>query len=124
MELTIDLEKENKREEDDVYETAEIMPQYPGGEMELRKFVARNINYPEAARAQRAEGVVIVRFVVNTRGNIEDVELLQKVHPAIDTEVLRIIGKLDRFVPGSQGGRLVDVYYTLPIAFSVPKTPQ
>ena len=94
--------------------------------MELRKFIATNMNYPEAARAQKAEGIVIVRFVVNTKGNIEDVEILQRVHPALDAEVLRIVGKLDRFVPGSQGGKPVDVYYTLPVTFSLPKvnTPQ
>jgi TonB family protein len=122
IDLTIELQKENVREKDDIYVTAEKMPQYPGGEMELRKFIATNMNYPEEARAQKAEGVVIVRFVVNTKGNIEDVEILQRVHPAIDAEVLRIVGKLDRFIPGSQGGNPVDVYYTLPITFTLPKT--
>ena len=122
MEMTIELEKNNAPEKDDIYVTAEKMPQYPGGEMELRKFIATNLNYPEEARAQKAEGVVIVRFVVNTEGNIEDVQLLQRIHPAIDAEVLRIIGKLEPFIPGSQGGKLVNVYYTLPITFALPKT--
>jgi len=122
IDLTIELEKDGKREKDDVYVTAEKMPQYPGGEMELRKFIATNLNYPEEARVQKAEGVVIVRFVVNTKGNIEDVRILQKVHPAIDTEVLRIVSKLERFTPGSQGGKLVNVYYTLPVTFALPKT--
>ncbi len=122
IDLTIELEKDGKREKDDVYVTAEKMPQYPGGEMELRKFIATNLNYPEEARVQKAEGVVIVRFVVNTKGNIEDVRILQKVHPAIDTEVLRIVSKLERFTPGSQGGKLVSVYYTLPVTFALPQT--
>jgi TonB family protein len=121
MEMKIELEKDYVPEKD-VYITAEKMPQYPGGEMELRKFIATNMNYPEEARTQKAEGVVIVRFVVNTKGNIEDVEILQRVHPAIDAEVLRIVGKLERFIPGSQGGKPVDVYYTLPITFALPKT--
>jgi TonB family protein len=121
LEMKIELEKDNVPDKD-VYVTAEKMPQYPGGEMELRKFIATNMNYPEEARAQKAEGVVIVRFVVNTKGNIEDVEILQRVHPAIDAEVLRIVGKLERFIPGSQGGKPVDVYYTLPITFTLPKT--
>ena len=67
--------------------------------MELKKFIATNMNYPEEARAQKAEGVVIVRFVVNTKGNIEDKKLLQRVHPALDTEALRVVSKLERFIP-------------------------
>ncbi len=121
MEMKIELEKDNVPDKD-VYLTAEKMPQYPGGEMELRKFIATNLNYPEEAKAQKAEGVVIVRFVVNTKGKIEDVEILQRVHPAIDAEVLRIVGKLEQFIPGSEGGKPVDVYYTLPITFALPKT--
>jgi len=122
IDLTIELQNENVREKDDIYVTPEKMPQYPGGEMELRKFIATNLNYPEEARAQKAEGVVIVRFVINTKGKIEDVEILQRVHPAIDAEVLRIVGKLEQFIPGSEGGKPVDVYYTLPITFALPKT--
>lgn len=116
-ELTIPLEKDNIPEKD-VYLTAETMPQYPGGDAELKKFIATNVNYPKAALEQKAKGTVMVRFVVNTKGKIEDVQILHGVHPAIDTEVLRIMGKLERFIPGSQGGKAVNVYYTLPITFS------
>jgi TonB family protein len=119
MDLTIELRRDGASAKDDIYVTAEKMPQYPGGDMALKKFIATNMNYPEEARAQKAEGVVIVRFVVNTEGNIEDVKLLQKVHPAIDTEALRVVGKLGRFIPGSQGGKLVKVYYNLSITFAL-----
>jgi TonB family protein len=116
--LTIELQKDDLREKDDVYTTAETMPQYPGGEGELRKFVTVNVKYPQEAMAQKAKGVVLVRFVVNKKGEIEDVELIHRVHPALDTEVLRVVSKLERFVPGSMGGKPVSVYYTLPVTFS------
>jgi TonB family protein len=117
IELTIELRKDNIREKDDIYAKAEIMPQYPGGDAELRKFIVTNVNYPEAVIEQKAKGTVIVRFVVNKKGNIEDVEILHRVHPALDAEVLRVIGKLGQFTPGSQGGKPVDVYYTVPVTF-------
>jgi TonB family protein len=117
---TQELKKDNLREKDVIYEKAEKMPQYPGGETELRKFIATNLKYPEAAKTQKAEGIVIARFVVNTKGDIEDVEIMQGVHPAIDAEVLRIVGKLERFVPGFQGGKPVNVYYMLPVTFRLP----
>jgi TonB family protein len=121
--MKIELERDNVPEKD-VFFVAEKMPQYPGGEMELKKFIAMNMNYPEEARTQKAEGVVIVRFVVTSKGNVEDVQLVQKVHPAIDAEVLRIVGRLGKFVPGMQRGTPVDVYYNLPVTFSLPKTNQ
>ncbi len=99
--MKIELEKDNVPEKD-VFFITDKMPQYPGGEMELNKFIAENLQYPEEARAQKAEGVVIVRFVVTSKGKAEDALILQSVHPAIDAEVLRIVGKLDRFIPGSQ----------------------
>ena len=119
MDLTIEMRKDGASDKDDVYVKAEKMPEYPGGDMALRNFIATNMNYPEEARAQKAEGVVIVRFVVNTKGNIEDVKLIQRVHPALDTEALRVVGKLDRFIPGSQGGKLVKVYYNLSLTFAL-----
>lgn len=118
MEVTIELMKDIIRDKDDIYVKAETMPQYPGGDEELRKFIITNVNYPQTAREQKVRGTVIVRFVVNTKGYIENVELLRGVFPALDTEVLRAIGKLERFIPGSQGGKPVKVYYTLPITFA------
>jgi len=117
MDLTIELEKNNVSEKD-VYVKAEIMPQYPGGDAQLRKFIITNVNYPKAAREQKVKGTVIVRFVVNTKGNIEDVQILQRLHPAIDAEVLKIVGRLQQFIPGSQGGKPVEVYYTVPVTFA------
>jgi protein TonB len=77
------------------------------------------VNYPKAAREQKVKGTVIVRFVVNTKGNIEDVQILQRLHPAIDAEVLKIVGRLQQFIPGSQGGKPVKVYYTVPVTFAL-----
>lgn len=108
---------ENFVEKKNIYEKVDKMPQYPGGEGELQKFIATNVNYPAEAFEQNAQGTVIARFVVTAEGNIEDVQIVQRVHPAIDTEVMRVIGKLGRFIPGSQGGKPVNVYYTLPVSF-------
>jgi TonB family protein len=105
---------------DDVYVTAEKMPQYPGGGDELNKYIATTMNYPEAAKIDKAEGRVVIRFIVNTEGNIEEAVVLRSVHPSLDSEALRIINTLKGFTPGSQGGKPVKVYYIIPITFSLP----
>jgi protein TonB len=114
--MTITLHPENAVN-DIIYETADKMPEYPGGWEELINFIVKNVNYPEEARAQKVHGTVYVSFVVNTRGFIEDVHLLNSIHPAIDNEVLRIMGKLERFTPGFKGGKPVKVRFSIPVRF-------
>jgi TonB family protein len=118
--LSIVLKKDGAPEEEEALETAEKMPQYPGGDMELLKFIAMNTQYPEAAKSDKAEGRVIIRFIVNTQGNVEKPTVLKSVHPALDNEAIRVVGMLKGFTPGSQGGKPVSVYYILPITFSLP----
>jgi TonB family protein len=118
--LSIGLKKDSVPEKENAYETADKIPQYPGGEMELLKFVAMNTQYPEAAKSDKAEGRVIIRFIVNTQGNVEKPVVLKSVHPALDNEALRVVRMLKGFTPGSQEGKPVSVYYILPITFALP----
>jgi len=113
------LEK-NGKENIDIYEKAEKMPQYPGGDMELLKFIAMNTQYPESATTEKAQGKVIVKFIVDTEGKVKDAVIFKGVHPALDAEALRVVSKLERFIPGTDGGTPVNVYYYLPITFSLP----
>jgi protein TonB len=46
---------------------------------------------------------------------------MEGVYPALDAEALRVVNMLKGFIPGSHGGKPVNVYYTLPITFSLPK---
>lgn len=119
LDLTIQLEKDGK-EKNEIYQTAEKMPEYPGGNMELLKFIAMNTQYPEVAKTEKAQGKVIVRFIVDSEGKVKDAVISEGVHPALDSEALRVVGKLSRFIPGSDGGKPVSVYYYLPITFSLP----
>lgn len=85
--LTIELKKDGTPEKEEAYETAEKMPQYPGGEMELLKFIAMNMQYPEAAKSDKVEGRVIIRFIVNTQGNVENLKSLINLFDEQDWEV-------------------------------------
>jgi TonB family protein len=98
----------------------EEMPMYPGGEAELLKFIADNTKYPEAAKADTIQGKVIVRFIVNTEGNTEGITVLKGVHPLLDAEAVRVVKLLSGFKPGMQGGKAVNVWYMVPINFTLP----
>ncbi len=100
----------------------EEMPMYPGGEGELLKFIAENTKYPEAAKAEKIQGKVIIRFVVNTAGDTEGISVLKGVHPLLDAEAVRVVSLLSGFKPGKQGGVAVPVWYMVPINFALPVT--
>lgn len=109
-----------KLKKDDIYENVEKMPEYPGGRLELMKFVANNTNYPEVAKSVKAQGKVIVRFIVNTNGKVEEAEVIQSVHPLLDAEALRVVKTIKGFIPGSHRGKPVKVYYMVPFTFNLP----
>lgn len=95
------------------------MPIYPGGEAELMKFINRNIRYPEEAKAEKIEGRVTLRFVVNTEGKAEAITVLRGVHPLLDAEAVRVISMLNGWKPGMQGGKAINVWYAVPVTFSL-----
>lgn len=104
-----------------VYDVIEQMPVYPGGEGELLKFISSNLKYPTIAQTQKIQGTVIVRFVVNSFGDTEKVEVLRGLSPECDEEAMRVIKLLKNWIPGKQNGEAVSVYYTQPIRFMLTK---
>ena len=102
----------------------EQMPSYPGGESELLKSIQDNIRYPEEAKAKGIEGKVVVRFYVNTEGNVEGISVIKGIDPALDAEAIRDVSHLKAFKPGMQGGKAVDVWYMVPVNFALQKPEQ
>jgi TonB family protein len=103
----------------EVFTHVEEMPQFPGGDKEIINFLSQNIKYPEDAQKQKIEGMVIVRFVVNKTGEVSDVFIVRSLTPSCDEEAIRAVSAMPKWVPGKQSGKEVDVYYTLPIRFSL-----
>lgn len=97
----------------------EEMPQYPGGDQALLDFIKSNTQYPEAARLRKLEGKVILRFLVNTDGNTEAISVLKGVDPVLDAEAINVVSMLTGFKPGMQSGRPVNVWYMVPVNFSM-----
>jgi TonB family protein len=109
----------NQTDKDKIYTVIEKMPQFPGGETELLKYIGKNLKYPVEAQQKGIQGRIIVRFVVNKTGKVENAEVIRGLYPAIDKEGLRVINSLPDWVPGEQKGEKVSVWYTLPITFKL-----
>ena len=104
---------------DKVYDIVEVMPQFPGGQGELMKFLRNNVKYPAEAQKKKIEGRVIVTFVVNKKGRIIDTTVERSAHPLLDAEALRVIKRMPKWKPGRVNGEPVNVKYRLPITFKL-----
>ena len=100
-----------------VYQIVEIMPEFPGGEMALRKFIATSVKYPIEAQENGIQGKVYITFVVNKEGKVTDAKVVRGVDPSLDKEALRVVNNLPIWKPGKQDGNKVNVNYTVPISF-------
>ncbi|UOQ72602.1 TonB family protein [Hymenobacter cellulosilyticus] len=105
---------------DTVYAVTDQLPEFPGGIEAMTGQLARSIQYPKEARQEQAEGEVLLYFVVNKLGKVEQAEVLRSVHPAIDAEALRVIKTLPAFAPAMHHGHPAKVAFLLPLPFVLP----
>ncbi len=112
-------DEEEEEVEVKIFVIVEKMPEFPGGDLELRKYIAQNIKYPNIARENDIQGKVYVRFVVTETGSVENVQIARGVDPLLDKEAIRVVESLPKWKPGEQGGKKVKVWYTVPINFQL-----
>ena len=109
------------KEEIKVYRSAEQMPQFPGGEAALMKYIQTHIQYPPTAAKNHVQGRVIVQFIVWKDGSVDEVKVVRSVDKDLDKEAIRVCKTLPKFTPGRQNGKNVPVWYTLPVTFKLPE---
>lgn len=107
-------EPAEEEEEEDFFVAVENMPELKGGLGALQK----KITYPEMARKAGIEGRVIIQFIVNEQGEVEDPKVVRGIGGGCDEEALRVV-KQAEFKPGRQRGKPVRVQYSLPITFKL-----
>ena len=105
--------------EDVIFQVCEVMPEFPGGELAVKQYIASNIKYPAEARKYGQQGKVYVTFVVAKDGSIEKVKIARSVSPALDNEAIRVVSSMPNWIPGKQRGQAVNVQYTIPVNFQL-----
>jgi len=109
-----------EEEEEVVFVVVESMPEFPGGQQALFKYLSENVKYPVIAQENGIQGRVICQFVVNKDGSIVDVEVVRSGgDPSLDKEAVRVIKSMPKWKPGKQRGKAVRVKYTVPVNFKL-----
>lgn len=107
-----------EEEEEVIFMVVETMPEFPGGQQALFKYLSENVKYPVIAQENGIQGRVICQFVVNKDGAIVDVEVVRSGgDPSLDKEAVRVIKSMPKWNPGKQRGKAVRVKYTVPVNF-------
>ncbi len=122
-------------EMEEIFKVVEDMPRFPGCEdiagtkaekkdcaaKKLMQYLYQNLKYPQIARENGVEGTVVIRFVVNRRGEISNAEILRDIGAGCGAEALRVVNDMNKevgnWIPGQQAGRPVNVMFTLPVKF-------
>jgi len=112
--------KRPKPEDNEIYESAEHMPTYPGGAAELVKFIGEKMQYPQEALADSVQGIVQVSFIVEKDGSTTEFEVLDEHHPALEAEAVRVLQQMPKWKPATQKGVKVRVEYVVPVKFTLP----
>lgn len=111
--------KDNVIDEEPIFDIVESMPEFPGGMPAMMAYLAKNIKYPEAAQKANVGGRVILQFMVDKEGAIKNIKVARGVSPELDAEAVRVVEGMPRWTPGTQGGKKVNVKYTIPILFKL-----
>ena len=101
------------------FRLVEDLPQYPGGAVELMKWLTKNLRYPKIAEMRKTQGKVIAHFYVEKDGSITGLKVVQSLSRECDKEALRVLGMMPNWQPGVQNGKPCRTKVSIPIVFKL-----
>ena len=118
-----ELEKKNYQEVIGVIDESKPKPDkyalYPNGLKGIYEHIAKTTRYSNSAIENNIQGKVMVEFIVEKNGYVEEAKIIKSVSPELDKEALRVILALERFYPGFKDNKPVRLLYLQPINFKL-----
>jgi protein TonB len=100
------------------YTILQTQPSFKGGDREkFREWVSRNTNYPKNAQDSGIFGKVMLSFIIETDGSVDNVKILKGIGSIVDDEAIRAIKSSPKWTPGTSNGRPVRVRYQISLLF-------
>jgi protein TonB len=116
---TTAMAQNKKTSNDKVFEKVEDMPEFPGGEQAMMDFVSKNVVYPKEAQEKGISGRVMVSFIVEKDGSVNEVKIVRGIGGGCDEEAVRVVKAMPKWKPGKEKGKPVRVSYMMPIFFKL-----
>ena len=95
----------------------EQMPNFPGGETALMKYISEHLVYPQEAKDAGVEGRVFVGVVVMEDGNLACAKVLKGLGYGCDEAALEVFEGMPNWMPAMQRGKAICYPYEVPVFF-------
>ena len=116
-EVVVKPSEKPKEVKEEVFRSVEQMPQFPGGDIELLRYLKSHLNYSKDIVGE-TDQKVIVQLLIWKTGEVKEVKLVRLCEiPVLNEEALRVCKSLPNFIPGRQNGVPVSVLYLIPVTF-------
>ena len=102
----------------EVFGSADINPQFPGGMKAMQEYIKENLHYPDIARSLSISGSIHVFIVVLSDGSLRDIKVVKGLQTDLDNEAIRVVKSMPLWKPGVRGGVAVNVRCVIPITVS------
>ena len=109
------------KEKEDFFIKVSQMPEFPGGDIGLMKYIQQNLKYPPTAEEYNITGKVYVSYIIDELGLVTNVSVVKGVEKSLDAEAVRLIESLPNYKAGKERGAPVKVMFTIPIHFTLNK---
>ena len=118
---TINVKKVDTSKSEMVLVNPESPAVFPEGDLAMRNYISKNVQYPEMEKEAGIQGTVWVTFIVELDGSITDVKLLRGIPggPGCDKEALRVVKMMPKWSPGKLGNNPVKLQMQMPIIFKL-----
>lgn len=101
------------------YTKVRIEPQFKNGMDAFYTYLKKTIRYPEQCYRSGIQGKVLLTFTVMKDGALENIRVMNDVHPALATEAVRVIKASPLWEPGVLRGKPANVVYNVPVSFTL-----
>ncbi len=101
---------------DKVFTAVEVMPEPKGGMKAFREWVAKNYQIPNEAIVGASEKATVkISFIVEKDGSLSSFKTMKDIGYGVADELINVLKKSDKWLPGIQGSQPVRVRYLLPL---------
>ena len=117
---TADANAKIEKDKMGYYNYTEVLPAYVGGQSALETYINNNIEYPQEAIDNNAEGTVSVQFSVDEQGNISNIKTVgSKIGYGLEEEAIKVVEKMPKWTPGQVKGKTVKTWRILPVTYKL-----
>lgn len=105
------------KEDNNIYTSADLMPEFPGGADAMKTWLSENVKYPPAAKRDKIIGLVEVTAVVEKDGSLSDVKVKRDIGGGCGEEAVRAVKLMPAWVPGEIKNETKRVKVTVKVFF-------